>query len=628
MIIRSYIKKVSLILVTFLLFAISISPATQSNNIQNDYVILNYKNRDIPILKEIEPVGTFQDYLDSIEDNPYVLQKISDSHRGDSPLIIIFIENDLIDELSEEIEVYNNTLGEFGYDTILFQVSGVTPDDLKNQLIFYWDEGYNLIGSVLIGNLPTEWFHHENDFSGVAEFPCDLYLMDLDGLWTDTDSDEMYDTHTDGSGDTAPEIFVGRIDASNIPGDEITTLKKYFSKVYDFWSGETNQTLYGLSYTEQDWAYIEYFRHDIGYAYEDYEAVWYPDVDRDDYVNNRITSTYEFIQLACHSSSQGHSFSIGGWASNDEIRSAPPKALFYNLFCCSSLRFTEYNCLGYAYILDTDTPSLTVVGSAKTGSMLDFRYFYEPIGNGSSFGTAFKEWFDYEYPYDDTDISWFYGMTILGDPTLIIHCPKNFPPNGNNISGPDEAQIGEDCNFCIDVFDTENDSIYCKWDWGDETTTEWTGPYSSGDTVCATYRWSTSGNYEIRVNLKDEMGSESGWSEPHTIHILESANIKIGLVKGGLFNINAEIENQGEVAATNVNWNINIDGGIILAGRQTTGILDNIPSEGLVNIESKMVLGFGKIVATIEVQHQDNTAIREVNGKVLLFYLKINPSGE
>jgi hypothetical protein len=452
--------------------------------------------------------------------------------------------------------------------------------------------------------------------------------MDLDGLWTDNDGDEMYDLHTDGSGDTAPEIFVGRIDASNIPGDEISILKNYFAKVYDFWSGETNQTKYALSYTEADWAQYEDFRHDIGYAYDDYEAIWYPDVDRDDYVYNRIISTYEFIQLSCHSSSQGHSFSIGGWASNDDIRSAPPIALFYNLFCCSSLRFTDYNCLGYAYILDTNTPSLTVVGSAKTGSMLDFRYFYEPIGEGSSFGTAFKEWFEYEYPYENSDISWFYGMTILGDPTLIIHCPKNFPPSGGIITGPDEGFIGEEYTFCIDVYDGEGDSIYCKWDWGDGTTSEWLGPYTSGENACSTHSWSSSGMYDIKINLKDDMNSESGWSEPYPFYILETANLKIGKIQGGILKIDAEIKNLGEVDTTDVQWEINIDGGIVLSGRKTTGTIATIASDGVVNIESKTILGFGKVTVTVEAEIENDSAVRETNGKILLFYLQINPSGE
>jgi hypothetical protein len=349
--------------------------------------------------------------------------------------------------------------------------------------------------------------------------------MDLDGIWTDADGDGMYDSHTDGLGDTAPEIYVGRIDASNIPGDEITILKKYFAKVYNYWSGSTYQSKYGLTYTDEDWAYGSQFRYDLGYAYEDYEAIWHPDVDRDDYVNNRIPDTYEFIQLSCHSSSQGHAFSLGGWVSNNEIRDAPPKALFYNLFCCSSLRFTDYNCLGNAYILDTDTPSLTVIGSAKTGSMLSFRYFYEPIGNGSSFGTAFQKWFEYIYPYSDdpggyNDISWFYGMTILGDPTFIINNKAPLAPV--KPSGPLNGIVGFSYNYSSSTTDPNGNQIYYNFSWGDNTSSGWIGPYNSGQIVNTSHFWKAQGIYEIKVQARDFSGMSSNWSDSLIMKISNS----------------------------------------------------------------------------------------------------------
>ena len=511
------------------------------------------------------PVGTYEDYINGREEKPYSIQILSESlERTNLPFVFVFIETDLVSDLSDELTLYNDTLRIVGYESVIYQVSGVMPEDLKDIIINHWQGEYNVTGTVLIGDLPTEWFHHENDFYGPSEFPCDLYLMDLDGTWTDTDSDGMYDSHTDGSGDTAPEIYVGRIDASNVPGEEITILKKYFAKVYDFWSGTTYQTDFGLTYTDQDWAGYDSFRYDLEYAYEDLEAIWYPDVDRNDYVNNRIPGTYEFIQLSCHSNSQGHAFTLGGWAYNNDIRNAPPQALFYNLFCCSSLRFTDYNCLGYAYILDTDTPSLTVVGSAKTGSMLDFRYFYEPIGKGSSFGSAFRKWFEYEYPYSDdpggyNDISWFYGMTILGDPTIII---KNKPPYGTNITGPENGFTGGEYDFCIDVFDPNGDKIFCIFDWGDNTDSGWLGPYDSGDTICATHIWEEPGEYLIRFKLKDSRGYESIWSDPTVIITIENNPPEKPIITGPktgkpmsllTFKVSAE-DPEGNDVSYMVNW--------------------------------------------------------------------------
>ena len=518
------------------MLTISIFPAIQGLILHDDIMINKQTNDRIPILKQIGPVGTYEDYINSREDEPYFIQKISESlERTDIPLVIVFVEYDLVSELTGELNLYNQTLTNVGYNSVIYQVSGVEPQDLKDIIKTYWQSEFNVTGAVLIGDLPAEWFHHENDFYGPSEFPCDLFLMDLDGNWTDTDDDNMYDLHIDGAGDTAPEIYLGRIDASNMPGNEITILKKYFEKVYNFWSGTTNQTKYGLTYTDQDWAGYPEFRYDLQYAYGNYQAIWYPDVERDDYLNNRIPGAYEFIQLSCHSSYEGHAFTIGGWATSDDIRNAPPQALFYNLFCCSSLRFTESNCLGYAYILDTDTPSLTVVGSAKTGSMLDFRYFYEPIGNGSSFGTAFRKWFEYEYPYGDesggyNDISWFYGMTILGDPTIIIN--KNKLLFGSNFTGPDIGLTGGEYNFCLDAFDSDNDNIYCIFDWGDNSDSGWLGPYVSGEKICASHIWEEPGEYLIRFKLKDSSGYESFWSNHIVITIYENTPPEKPIING------------------------------------------------------------------------------------------------
>jgi len=529
---KSIFRKGLAIIVIALFTLTGIVPVIQSLEQKYNSLELDNKIKDrIPILKQMGPVGTYEDYINSREDKPYLIQRISESLEiSNSPLVIVFVEVDLFSNLAEELTLYNDTLKIVGYNSVIYQVSGVTPEDLKDIIITYWNGGYKVTGTVLIGNLPVEWFHHENDFDGhYSEFPCDLFLMDLDGNWTDTDMDGMYDSHTDGSGDTAPEIYVGRIDASNIPGSEITILKKYFTKVYDFWSDNTNNTKYGLTYTDQDWAGYPDFRYDIEYAYEDYEAIWYPGVERDDYVNRRITGIYEFIQLSCHSSSQSHAFTIGGWAYNDEIRNAPPKALFYNLFCCSSLRFTDYNCLGYAYILDTDTPSLSVIGSTKTGSMLDFRYFYEPIGNGSSFGTAFRKWFEYEYPYSDdpsgyNNISWFYGMTILGDPTIVI---KSLPPYAPSITGPMSGEVKIEYEYTFNATDPNGNDEYYYIEWGDGSTEEWIGPYGSGEEVKKGHIWDKKGNYTIRAKAKDFRDLKSGWSEPLIVRISNPPDVPI-----------------------------------------------------------------------------------------------------
>ncbi len=139
---------------------------------------------------------------------------------------------------------------------------------------------------------------------------------------------------------------------------------------------------------------------------------------------------YEFIQLACHSSYQHHAMSGGSIYAN-EIFNNGSEAIGYNLFCCSGCRWTSVSStstrgfLGGAYIYNSNNSGLVVVGSTKTGSMLDFDQFYEPLGDGDSFGEALVEWWidACGTSHSSTEVYWHYGMSIIGDPMVnFYHC--------------------------------------------------------------------------------------------------------------------------------------------------------------------------------------------------------------
>jgi hypothetical protein len=107
---------------------------------------------------------------------------------------------------------------------------------------------------------------------------------------------------------------------------------------------------------------------------------------------------------------------------NTQITQADPHAFFYNLFCCSASRFCENGYISGCYLF-TDTWGLEVLGSAKTGSMLYFEDYYCWIQQGECQGEAFRRWFALHGEEPGSvmwAMSWFYGMTELGDPTLFM----------------------------------------------------------------------------------------------------------------------------------------------------------------------------------------------------------------
>ena len=68
---------------------------------------------------------------------------------------------------------------------------------------------------------------------------------------------------------------------------------------------------------------------------------------------------------------------------------------------------------------------------------------------------------------------------------------------------------------CIPVqHDPDGDKIYYFFDWGDGSYSGWVGPYNSGQTAQAQYKWSEQGSFEVRVRAKDDHGKQSEWSDP------------------------------------------------------------------------------------------------------------------
>lgn len=383
---------------------------------------------DIPLLKWMgpEPPDTYQDYIADRETKPFEATLVYAGNpsgiRGTAGKALVLVNNTLLPGIQSKLDIYMADLEYEGYTVELHAISGSNPRDLKTFIISH---ATDLAGCVFVGDLPVAWY--ELNVWGHEEFPCDLYFMDLDGNWSDGDSDGLFDGHVAGSGDQGPEIFIGHIDTSMMTGDEALLTGNYLDKIHAYREAAFPVADYALTYTEDDWAGMQGMRTSIKYSYPGFDEIYAPDTNRDDYRDNRIPgTTYEYIQLSCHSSSGGHYFTRGGTLYSHQVKKAVPHAVFYNLFCCSSLRFTVTNFLGGAYIYNDSATSLAVIGSTKSGSMLSFKEYYKPFGAFLSFGEAFRQWFNYLAPYDNDERGWHYGMTIAGDPFLTKRKPTLF----------------------------------------------------------------------------------------------------------------------------------------------------------------------------------------------------------
>lgn len=357
--------------------------------------------------------------------------------------ILVIANSGIYEQVKKKINRYADDIHTiYGCEVYLLSVSGGGASQIKN-LIKNYQAG--LDGVVFIGNIYTPWYEmvYEDEYSA---WLCDLYYMDLDGIWNDVDGNGIYDSHT---GDVKPEIFVGHISTANM-GDLISEkegLEKYLDKNHAFWSGQTpTNRNYSLSYIDKDWINISEFQTGIQHLYgaknNDILLFGNTSFGKQDYLNRLKNERYEFFQLFCHSSPIHHAMT-GAYIYANEIFKTSNKALGCNLFCCSACDWTQATkaegFLGGAYLYGSSSSILSLVGSTKTGSMQNFQAFYSVLGQGKTMGESLKTWWINAFGnvHNVYRTWWHYGMTILGDPLVKFFCvyPEQLTISDNDIAG-------------------------------------------------------------------------------------------------------------------------------------------------------------------------------------------------
>ncbi len=189
----------------------------------------------------------------------------------------------------------------------------------------------------------------------------------------------------------------------------------------------------------------------------------------------------------------------------------------------------------------------------------------------------------------------------------------NLPPELPSIpTGPEDGIVDIVYDFSTSTIDPDEDMVSYGWDYnGDSIVDEWTKFYDSGDTCTVSHSFDSPGAYKIKVRAKDEEGLESSWSGTHTITIIEIPDLEVISVSPGFLRVKAEIANTGPVVAENVNWAINLEGGIILAGKSTSGT-EEIKAGEFLTIQSGIIFGIGntKIKVTVENEYDSASLTR------------------
>ncbi|UCD12994.1 MAG: hypothetical protein JSW60_05355 [Thermoplasmatales archaeon] len=108
----------------------------------------------------------------------------------------------------------------------------------------------------------------------------------------------------------------------------------------------------------------------------------------------------------------------------------------------------------------------------------------------------------------------------------------NEPPNKPaKPSGPTNGKAGTSYTYSSTTTDPDGDQVYYWFDWGDNTSSSWVGPYVSGAPGNASHTWTLQGSYNIQVKSKDVYGMESIWSDP----------LSVTMPKNKAFNFNFDL---------------------------------------------------------------------------------------
>jgi len=254
--------------------------------------------------------------------------------------------------------------------------------------------------------------------------------------------------------------------------------------------------------------------------------------------------------------------------------------------------------------------------NAATGDAIWNYDFGAPIGASSP---AIAQGILYECGKGTASAGALYAF-LANDPPVTPDAPD----------GPSEGFADIEYTFNASTIDPEGNDIAYIFDWdanGSHDYSDWTEFVPSEQQVSLSHIWDDPGEYQIRVKAKDIYDYESDWSDPLNITIIEGPILKINLITGGK-GITVEIKNVGHHTATDVNWNINIDGGIIVP-RNGSGLIETI--ESWKSEEIKMsVFGIGlgillpmpTITVTAECA-EESSAEKTVEAKVFLLWVYI-----
>ncbi len=84
-------------------------------------------------------------------------------------------------------------------------------------------------------------------------------------------------------------------------------------------------------------------------------------------------------------------------------------------------------------------------------------------------------------------------------------------PGSPTITGPPSGKVGTEYEYTFVTSDPDGNDVYYFIDWGDGTSSNWLGPFNSGEGIDVKHAWAEKGTYTIKAKAKDVHNAESDW---------------------------------------------------------------------------------------------------------------------
>ncbi len=464
------------------------------------------------------------------------------------------------------------------YNSVHFPVTGRDDQEKNKHFIKNAIENWNTDYVLLVGGIDKFPARETHILRGTDNetFVSDLYYADIyndtNGFcsWDSNENDVFgeYDwgpSHNYDEVDLYPDVYLGRL--ACVSGSEVTTcvnkIKTYENnEAYTkHWFNDIvvigGDHAAGDTYAVDEGEYVNQVIIDIMDGFVP-DRLWASEGDLTGAIpngakkiSNAINEGCGFIDFSGHGntmiwSTHPHEdnsvwIPTASWPYNHGYLNSPHISGLLNgdelpiviIGACSTCKYNvDPDCFGWAWLINNGGGGIAACGA----SGLDWFYYGEYVAEkgfekicidafqayadgamtfGEMWGGAINS---YIYPgMDDLDHKTVEEFQPFGDPTLAIKGDSQAPNKPEKPSGPANGKTGTTYTYSTSSIDPDGDKVYFLFDWGDDTYSDWTGPFNSGDTGSADHKWTSQDTYEIKVIAKDENGVISEWSDPLTI---------------------------------------------------------------------------------------------------------------